>query len=142
MIDDGIGFHLVPWQPVLDKRIGQHISGTVRAAGGIEWSFGRKRGLGLSVSPTLLPACRHEAGPIPSRPRYSRARLRRLAALTGRRGPGQGSLMLLRLGVTRFAAGSCGQLQRRGNPPLKISTAQVRPLDFRRGFPRSPSDGS
>jgi hypothetical protein len=47
MIDDGIGFQLVPWQPVLDKRIGQHITGTVRAAGGIEWSFGRKRGLGL-----------------------------------------------------------------------------------------------
>jgi hypothetical protein len=45
MIDDGIGFQLVPWQPVLDKRIGQHISGTVRAAGGIEWSFGRNRGL-------------------------------------------------------------------------------------------------
>jgi type IV secretory pathway VirD2 relaxase len=47
MIDDGIGFQLVPWQPVLDKRIGQHITGTVRAAGGIEWSFGRKRGLGM-----------------------------------------------------------------------------------------------
>jgi uncharacterized protein DUF3363 len=47
MIDDGIGFQLVPWQPVLDKRIGQHITGTVRAAGGIEWNFGRKRGLGL-----------------------------------------------------------------------------------------------
>ena len=47
MIDDGIGFHLVPWQPVLDTRIGQHITGTVRAVGGIEWSFGRKRGLGL-----------------------------------------------------------------------------------------------
>jgi len=47
MIDDGIGFQLVPWQPVLDKRIGQHIVGTVRDAGGIEWSFGRKRGLGL-----------------------------------------------------------------------------------------------
>jgi type IV secretory pathway VirD2 relaxase len=47
MIDDGIGFQLVPWQPVLDKRIGQHITGTVRAAGGIEWSFGRKRGLGV-----------------------------------------------------------------------------------------------
>ena len=45
MIDDGIGFQLVPWQPLLDKRIGQHISGTVRAAGGIEWSFGRQRGL-------------------------------------------------------------------------------------------------
>jgi hypothetical protein len=47
MIHDGISFHLVPWQPVLDKRIGQHITGTVRDAGGIEWNFGRKRGLGL-----------------------------------------------------------------------------------------------
>ena len=46
MIDDGIGFQLVPWQPVLDKRIGQHITGIMRSAGGIEWSFGRKRGLG------------------------------------------------------------------------------------------------
>jgi hypothetical protein len=47
MIDDGIGFQLVPWQPVLDKRIGQQITGTVRTAGGIAWGFGRKRGLGL-----------------------------------------------------------------------------------------------
>src|SRR6266851_5532498 len=47
MIDDGIGFQLVPWQPVLDKRIGQHIAGIMRNAGGIEWGFGRKRGLGL-----------------------------------------------------------------------------------------------
>jgi len=47
MIDDGIGFQLVPWQPALDKRIGQHISGVVRSTGGIEWSFGRNRGLGL-----------------------------------------------------------------------------------------------
>jgi type IV secretory pathway VirD2 relaxase len=47
MIDDGIGFQLVPWQPMLDKRIGQHITGVMRTTGGIEWSFGRKRGLGL-----------------------------------------------------------------------------------------------
>ena len=47
MIDDGIGFQLVPWQPVLDNRIGQHIAGIMRSAGGIEWSFGRKRGLGI-----------------------------------------------------------------------------------------------
>jgi type IV secretory pathway VirD2 relaxase len=47
MIDDGIGFQLVPWQSVLDKRIGQHITGTVRAVGGIEWNFSRKRGVGL-----------------------------------------------------------------------------------------------
>jgi hypothetical protein len=37
----------VPWQPVLDKRIGQQITGIMRDAGGIEWGFGRKRGLGL-----------------------------------------------------------------------------------------------
>jgi type IV secretory pathway VirD2 relaxase len=47
MIDDGLGFQLVPWQPVLEKRIGQHITGAVRDGGGIEWGFGRKRGLGL-----------------------------------------------------------------------------------------------
>jgi hypothetical protein len=47
MIDDGISFQLVPWQPVLDKRIGQHITGIMRSAGGIEWSFGRKQRLGL-----------------------------------------------------------------------------------------------
>jgi type IV secretory pathway VirD2 relaxase len=47
MIDDGIGFQLVPWQPVLENRIGQHITGIMRSAGGIEWNFGRKRGLGL-----------------------------------------------------------------------------------------------
>ncbi|MEH2545190.1 type IV secretory pathway VirD2 relaxase [Bradyrhizobium sp. AZCC 2262] len=45
--DGGLGFSLVPWQPVLDKRIGQHISGLMRNGGDIEWSFGRKRGLGL-----------------------------------------------------------------------------------------------
>jgi len=47
MIDDGLGFSLVPWQPALDKRIGQYISGVAMPGGGIDWSFGRKRGLGL-----------------------------------------------------------------------------------------------
>ncbi|MEH2515673.1 type IV secretory pathway VirD2 relaxase [Bradyrhizobium sp. AZCC 1610] len=45
--DGGLSFSLVPWQPVLDNRIGQHISGLMRNDGGIEWSLGRKRGLGL-----------------------------------------------------------------------------------------------
>ena len=47
MIDDGISFQLVPWQPVLDKRVGQRITGILRSTGGIEWSFGRKQRLGL-----------------------------------------------------------------------------------------------
>ncbi|MGC4024771.1 MAG: DUF3363 domain-containing protein [Mesorhizobium sp.] len=47
MIDDGLGFKLVPWTLSIEKHIGQHISGVARADGGVDWSFGRKRGLGL-----------------------------------------------------------------------------------------------
>ena len=47
MIDDGLGFQLVPWTPSLEKQLGRHVSGIARDDGGIEWSFGRKRGLGL-----------------------------------------------------------------------------------------------
>ena len=47
MIDDGLGFQLVPWSPSLDKHLGKHVSGVARADGGVDWSFGRKRGLGL-----------------------------------------------------------------------------------------------
>jgi Protein of unknown function (DUF3363) len=46
MIESGLGFQLVPWQPLLDKRIGQHITGLQRDDGAIEWSLGRKRELG------------------------------------------------------------------------------------------------
>jgi hypothetical protein len=47
MIENGLGFQLVPWQPVLEKRIGQHITGPRRDDGGIEWTLGRSRGLSL-----------------------------------------------------------------------------------------------
>ena len=47
MIDDGIGFQFVPWQPVLEQRIGRHITGVMRDAGGIDWNFGRNRRLEL-----------------------------------------------------------------------------------------------
>lgn len=47
MIDDGLGFQLVPWTPSLEKQLGHHVSGVARSDGGIDWSFGRKRGLGL-----------------------------------------------------------------------------------------------
>ncbi|ESX20598.1 type VI secretion protein [Mesorhizobium sp. LSJC255A00] len=47
MIDDGLGFQLVPWTPSLEKHVGRHVSGVARDDGGIDWSFGRKRGLGL-----------------------------------------------------------------------------------------------
>jgi hypothetical protein len=47
MIDDGLGFSLVPWRPALERRMGQHVSGVVSAGGGIDWNFSRKRGLGI-----------------------------------------------------------------------------------------------
>jgi hypothetical protein len=47
MIDNGLGFQLAPWQPLVEKRIGQHITGLQRDDGGIEWTFGRNRGLSL-----------------------------------------------------------------------------------------------
>ncbi|WP_375786951.1 relaxase/mobilization nuclease domain-containing protein [Bradyrhizobium sp. Pha-3] len=47
MLDEGLGFQLVPWTPVLEQHLGRQISGVARDDGGIDWSFGRKRGLGL-----------------------------------------------------------------------------------------------
>jgi type IV secretory pathway VirD2 relaxase len=45
MIDNGLGFALVPWTPALDRHLGCHVTGVVKESGGIEWSFGRRRGL-------------------------------------------------------------------------------------------------
>ncbi|MFD1911845.1 relaxase/mobilization nuclease domain-containing protein [Halodurantibacterium flavum] len=47
MIDDGLGFQLVPWSREIEDKLGQHIAGTAKSGGGIEWSLGRKRDLGL-----------------------------------------------------------------------------------------------
>lgn len=47
MIDDGLCFQLVPWRPALEPHLGKHISGTVTGGGGIDWSLGRGRGLGI-----------------------------------------------------------------------------------------------
>jgi Protein of unknown function (DUF3363) len=45
MIDNGLGFALVPWTPALEKHRGRDVAGVAKESGGIEWSFGRKRGL-------------------------------------------------------------------------------------------------
>ncbi len=46
MIDDGMGFQLVPWRPALEGHLGQEVRGRLTAQG-IAWSFERERGLGL-----------------------------------------------------------------------------------------------
>jgi hypothetical protein len=47
MIDNGLGFQLVPWSREIERKLGQHIAGVARVGGGIEWSLVRKRDLGL-----------------------------------------------------------------------------------------------
>lgn len=47
MIDNGLGFQLVPWNDTLAKRLGQQVDGIPMPGGGIDWSLGRNRGLGL-----------------------------------------------------------------------------------------------
>src|SRR5215467_2195345 len=47
MIEDGLGFSLVPWKPALERHLGQQVSGLARAET-VDWSFGRKRTLGIS----------------------------------------------------------------------------------------------
>jgi len=46
MIDNGLGFQLVPWSREIEKKLGQHVAGVTKG-GGIEWTLGRKRDLGL-----------------------------------------------------------------------------------------------
>jgi hypothetical protein len=43
ILDDGLGFSLVPWRPVLEQRIGQQLSATLRGDD-VTWGFGRQRG--------------------------------------------------------------------------------------------------
>jgi hypothetical protein len=47
MIDDGLGFQLVPWRPALEQHAGQQVSGVMLPGGRVEWGFERKRGLGI-----------------------------------------------------------------------------------------------
>ncbi|MBX9610638.1 MAG: relaxase/mobilization nuclease and DUF3363 domain-containing protein [Burkholderiales bacterium] len=44
VLDDGMGFSLVPWKPVIELRLGQQLAATVRG-GGVSWEIGRRPGL-------------------------------------------------------------------------------------------------
>ncbi|MBI5277766.1 MAG: relaxase/mobilization nuclease and DUF3363 domain-containing protein [Burkholderiales bacterium] len=47
MLDDGMGFSLVPWRPVIEPRLGQTMTATVRGSGA-SWEFGRQRGASIA----------------------------------------------------------------------------------------------
>lgn len=44
MIDNGMGFQLVPWRQDLERHLGQQINGRVGERGGVDWTFARARG--------------------------------------------------------------------------------------------------
>ena len=44
MIDNGLGFQLVPWSPSLEKQLGRHVAGVMNDGGGIDWGLGAKEG--------------------------------------------------------------------------------------------------
>ena len=46
MLDDGLGFSLVPWRPVLEKRLGQNLTALTRGDT-VSWQLGRKLGRSL-----------------------------------------------------------------------------------------------
>jgi len=48
MIDNGLGFSLVPWRPVLENKIGREVMGTMRGED-ISWQFSRTRTLGIGI---------------------------------------------------------------------------------------------
>lgn len=43
MLDDGTGFSLVPWRPVVEQRLGQQVSAIVRVSS-VTWNMGRQHG--------------------------------------------------------------------------------------------------
>jgi len=47
VLDNGMGFTLVPWKPVIEQRLGKQLTATVRG-GSISWDVGRQRSLNIS----------------------------------------------------------------------------------------------
>lgn len=46
VLDDGMGFSLVPWKPVIERRLGNTLAATVRG-GLVSWNLGRQPGLSM-----------------------------------------------------------------------------------------------
>lgn len=47
MVENPFEMQLVPWRPMIDKQLGRDVMGVMREGGGIEWTLGRSRGLGI-----------------------------------------------------------------------------------------------
>ncbi|UZZ08664.1 relaxase/mobilization nuclease and DUF3363 domain-containing protein [Ectopseudomonas mendocina] len=43
LLDDGVGFSLVPWKPVIEQKLGQSVSALIQG-NSVSWQLGRQRG--------------------------------------------------------------------------------------------------
>ncbi|ESQ87034.1 relaxase/mobilization nuclease domain-containing protein [Asticcacaulis benevestitus] len=49
VLDDGVGFQLVPWSPKIEAHLGESICGKMRGRGAVTWDLGRSNSLGLDI---------------------------------------------------------------------------------------------
>ncbi len=49
VLDDGLGFQLVPWTPKIDPHLGQAISGSMRTRTAVTWDIGRSKSIGIEM---------------------------------------------------------------------------------------------
>ena len=47
MIDNGLGFQLVPWSPLLETHLGRQVAGVMKDGAAIDWGLALKRNLSL-----------------------------------------------------------------------------------------------
>jgi type IV secretory pathway VirD2 relaxase len=49
VLDDGMGFHLVPWSPKLEAHLGELVTGQMRSRTAVSWDIGRSKGIGIDM---------------------------------------------------------------------------------------------
>lgn len=49
MIDNGLGFQLVPWTLSIEKQIGKAVSGVAQNNASIAWEFSQRRDAGIAM---------------------------------------------------------------------------------------------
>ena len=47
LIDDGLGFQVMPLRTTLEKNLGREVMGVMAPGGGVDWNHGRKHGLSI-----------------------------------------------------------------------------------------------
>ncbi len=45
MIDDGLGFQLVPWRPALEQQLGRQVGGVMMPDSRVDWTVTKQRRL-------------------------------------------------------------------------------------------------